>query len=299
RLSQKEGLTKTGQYVFRNALTSDMLVKQLVATAMEKRGYKKFAILYPNDKYGIEYANLFWDEVLRRGGEITGAQPYTSKETDFSGPIRRLVGTFYVEDRISEYRLHLKEWKKKQKRLSERNTPPTDLLPPIVDFDALFIPDGVKALGQIAPTLPYHDISNLPLMGTNLWNNSQLISRGQSLVEKSIFVDGLVTQNTNFKKTQFFNEYKKTFGLEPGMLEAQAYDIGLMLRQLINSGVNSRVELAQALSHIKTFNGSLGQLAVDESGEFTRPIYSLTVLNGKILSEDIAEMERQNATTTQ
>jgi outer membrane PBP1 activator LpoA protein len=94
-LTQKSGITQTGDYVFRNSLTSQMQVQALVETAMTKLGMHNFAILYPNDAYGVEFANLFWDEVRSQGGNITGAQTYDSQETDFRGPIQRLVGTFY------------------------------------------------------------------------------------------------------------------------------------------------------------------------------------------------------------
>ena len=42
-----------------NALTSEMLVRHLVKIAINQKKLKRFAILYPNDPYGIEYANLF------------------------------------------------------------------------------------------------------------------------------------------------------------------------------------------------------------------------------------------------
>ncbi|NJL24699.1 MAG: ABC transporter substrate-binding protein [Calothrix sp. SM1_5_4] len=48
-LSQKAGITENGTYVFRNAVTSEMQVKELVRIAMEQLGFKRFALLYPND----------------------------------------------------------------------------------------------------------------------------------------------------------------------------------------------------------------------------------------------------------
>ena len=126
-------LTVTGDYIFRNALTSHMQVKNLVNTSMNKFGIKKFAILYPNDNYGIEFANIFWDEVLANGGEIRGAQSYNSKETDFRAPIQRLVGTYYREDRFDEYKIRLQEWQAKYGENTRRKIP-SDLLPPIIDF---------------------------------------------------------------------------------------------------------------------------------------------------------------------
>jgi ABC-type branched-subunit amino acid transport system substrate-binding protein len=73
-----------------------MQVRYLVKSAIEDLGIKKFAVLFPNDAYGVEFTNIFWDEVLARGGQVTSAQSYSSKETDFHAVIQRLVGTYYV-----------------------------------------------------------------------------------------------------------------------------------------------------------------------------------------------------------
>ncbi len=282
-LSQRQGVTEAGRMVFRNALTSDQQVRHLVSHAMDEMGMRRFAILFPNDSYGVEYANLFWDEVLARGGEITAAQTYLSGETDFTGHFQRLIGTYYLEDRAEEYRERFNEWFERQGRRIGRTPPPDDLLPPVVNFDAIFIPDGIRAMGQISPMLAYFGIQRVRLLGTNLWNSELLIRRGQRHVEGSYFVDGLLTDDPTFRESQFFREFKATFGEEPGIFEAQAYEAGLALRQLMASGERSRAGLARRLERLSDFPGAVGQLQLNERREFTRPLIGLTVHRGQIL----------------
>ena len=282
-LSQKVGITDIGPTVFRNALTSEMQIKTLVRVAMEDLGFKRFAILYPNDKYGVEYANLFWDEVLARGGIIAGAQPYNSKETDFSGPIQRLVGTYYLEDRVDEYKYLLKEWQKKVKNIGKRTSPPKELLTPIVDFEALFVPDGTSAIGQIAPMLAYQEINNIRLLGTNILNAPSLVRRGERFVEGTLFVDSIFSSDQHFQGSRFFQDFQNTFKEPPGLLEAQGFDAGLIIRKLIENGERTRLDLAEGLGALKTFNGSLGTLFVNNSREVERPLIPLTVEKGRII----------------
>jgi ABC-type branched-subunit amino acid transport system substrate-binding protein len=291
-LSQKSHLTAIGENVFRNALTSQAIVSELVQTAMEKYGMTKFAILYPNDPYGIEYANLFWDEVLARGGQITAAQTYLPEEKDFNGPISRLVGTFYLEDRVDEYSSRLKEWYGQQKVITSRVTPPADLLPPIVDFDALFIPDGIKALGQIASMLRFHDVDKVRLLGTNLWNNPSLVERGTSLIENSLFVDAKTVVDNSIQKTKFYQDYKRLYNEEPSVFEAQAYDTAVVLKHLIEQGARSRGSLRESLTKVRQFQGIVGDINVNEDREFTRALSVLTVKSGKIKSADPSEIQK-------
>lgn len=282
-LSQKAGLTENSTYVFRNALTSEMQVKELVRVAMEQMGLKRFAILYPNDSYGVEYANLFWDEVLGRGGQITAAQPYASTETDFRNPIRRLVGTYYIDDRKAEYQTRVRDWFKKQKSLKTRQSPPDDLLPAITDFDAIFIPDSPKAVGQIAPMLAYQNVGQVRLLGTNVWNSTELIRRGQKNVDSAVFVDTNLSNDPNFKNSKFAVEFKKIFGEDPGMFEVQGYEAGVMLKKLIQGGERSRVGLASALANLREFQGVSGPMSMNAQRELMRPLTAYTVKDEQII----------------
>lgn len=283
-LSQKAGITQSGDSIFRNALTSQMQVQYLVDIAMGQLGYKNFAVIFPNDAYGVEYSNLFWDEVKARGGTIVGAQPYDPKETDFRGHIQRLVGLFYSEDRAEEYRLRTKAWMEKNQKRSSRKAAPSieEILPPIVDFDAIFIPDSARAVGQIAPMLAYNNVHNVRLLGTNLWNSVSLVNRGQRFVENAVFVDSFLSTDPSFQQSEFFSNFKSTFHEEPGLTELQAYDSALIMRQILASGVSSRVSLQEKMSNIKNFPGAIGTLSVTDEREFRRPLTSLTIQNGQI-----------------
>lgn len=283
-LSQKAGLTEAGTYIFRNAVTSQMQVRELVRVAMDQMGLKRFAILYPNDSYGVEYANLFWDEVLARGGQVNGAQIYNPSETDFRGPIKRLVGTFYVEDRKQEYQTRVRDWFKKQKKVSARQSPPDDLLPPIADFDAIFIPDTPKAIGQIGPMLAYQGVVDVKLLGTNLWNTADLVRRGQKTVESAVFVDSNMVNDPEFKNSKFFKDFVKTFNEEPGVFEAQGYEVGMMLRQAISGGERSRIGLAEALSRVRQIQGVNGPLQMNEQRELVRPLTAFMIKDSEIVT---------------
>jgi ABC-type branched-subunit amino acid transport system substrate-binding protein len=278
-LSQRSGITDIGPSVFRNSLTSGMQIRELVRTCMEDMGMKKFGILYPNDPYGVEFANIFWDEVLARGGEITAVQSYSNKETDFRLVIQRLAGNYYGEARQDEFNVRLKEMQAAEKKKSSRNSNLDTVLQPITDFDALFIPDSAKSMGQIAAMLAYSDVRNVRLLGTNLWNTSGLAKRAGNFADHLVFVDS-VTPNAN--RSRFFEEYKNTFKEEPSLIEAQAYDAGLILRQLIASGASSREELARKLTDLKKFPGALGTLNMSSDREIERPVSALTVQKGEV-----------------
>ena len=281
-LSQRSGITETGPTVFRNALTSTMQVRHLVRTAMEDLGMKKFGILYPNDPYGVEFANIFWDEVLARGGQVTAVQSYSNKETDFRLPIQRLVGTYYGEARDDEYRVRARELQNSDKKRSVRQSNLENVLPPIADFDALFVPDSAKALGQISAMLAYNDVKGVKLLGTNIWNTPGLAKRLGNAGSNVIFVDSYLSAGESQERARFINEYKALFNEEPSLIEIQAYDSALILRQLVAGGAGSREELTSKLTKLQNFPGVLGALNMSPEREIERPVVTLTISNGEV-----------------
>ena len=283
-LSQKEGLTDIGPFIFRNALTIESQMDKLIELTMSQMKFKKFAILYPNDPYGVKVSNIFWKKVKEKGGGITGAQTYPPGETDFSEPIRKLIGTFYLDDRKEEYRQRLRKWYRDQaKKGKRRKKPPVDLLPPIVDFDAVFIPDGIKAFGQIAPMLAYNDVNDVFLMGTNIWNTREFIQRGQNFVSKALFTDSFYKKDKNFVNSGFYKNYSKIFGEKPSGFSLLGYDSGLVIRSVLNQKIKTRLDFSRQIQKNHKIPGVLNTLTLNKKREFIRPVVLLTAKDGEIV----------------
>ena len=64
-------------------------------------GYKSFAVLYPNIPYGVELANEFWDAGGRaRRRRCAARRATTHDQTTFTTEAKKLVGRYYLEDRL-------------------------------------------------------------------------------------------------------------------------------------------------------------------------------------------------------
>lgn len=281
-LSQKPGLTQIGENIFRFGMTSEMQVRFLVKKCMKDLGMKRFAILYPNDKFGIEYANLFWTEVLARGGEIRAAQSYEPEEIDFSAPIQRLVGTFYQEERQEEMRWALKLRSEKQKGASSRSKSSDDLLTPVTDFDAIFIADGIKALGQISAMLSYNGVRGSKLLGLNLWNNESIIKRVGNSSNQVLFVDSAPLDTASPDVQAFVSRYKNLFNEDPGVFEVQGFETGLLLSKVLSQNVRSRSDFRDSLKTLAPFKGLSGSISLKEGREFSKQLYLYSIDNNQI-----------------
>ena len=156
----RKGLTDAGPYVFQNMLTASAQAKALVRFAMEKRGMRRFALLYPSIAYGVELANAFWDEVEARGGEIRAAESYAADRTTFTPLVKGMVGKLHLEER-ADFQAAAREAGKAERDPFRRRKAIEKLLAklaPVTDFDAVFIPDQAKTVKLIAPALAVEDV---------------------------------------------------------------------------------------------------------------------------------------------
>jgi branched-chain amino acid transport system substrate-binding protein len=285
-LSQKNGLNDIGDFIFRSIPTPELQMKALVSLAMDQKGYRRFAIMYSNDSYGTEYASLFWDYVKLHGGEIVAVQTYQPEETDFRDPVQRLLGTYYgEEDRGAELKQRIAEWKKDQSAKGLHDKPPKDLLPPVVDFDALFIPDSPKTIGQLAPMLAYNDVSKLPLLGTNIWNTPQILTRGGKFIENALFIDDYFSEDQSSAMKSFTNEFITEFNYKPDVFEAHGYDSALLIARTLTAAnfSASRVSLRDRLATADSIEGATGLIKMLPQRELEKTLIPLTVIKGQIV----------------
>lgn len=281
-LSQKSGLTSAGENVFRFGMTSEMQVRYLVKRCMQDLGMRRFAIVYPNDKFGVEYANLFWDEVRARGGEIRGAQTYETDETDFSGLAQRLTGTFFLEDRQEETKWLEKQKDDRRKSVTLRTRTEDKSVSPVIDFDAVFIADGIKAMGQISAMLAFNGVKGIKIIGPNLWNNDAIIKRVVNAGNQIIFVDAVPFNGKVTSAQNFIKKYKSYFEEAPGAFEVQGFETGLLLNRVLSQGVSTREEFREKLKSVNSVQGLVDPIVKSDEREFTKPLYLYTVEGNQI-----------------
>lgn len=280
-LTQKKGVSEIGNYVFRYFLSNEQQTKALVEYAVLGLGYSRFAILYPNDTYGARLVQMFWDELDRLGAEVRGVESYEPSQTDFADQIKKLVGLYYPRPESENTRLSQKVADTEipsQGLGGEADEELEEEVLPIVDFDAIFIPDGYSQVGLIAPQLAYHDVSGVRLLGTNLWNSPKLVEMAAPYLQDAVFVDGFFPESGLPLTRQFVYRYQGTFGEKPGYPEAQAYDtLRLLAEALHRPGITSRPMLRDALFGIQELPGVAGRATVSPDGEISKPPFLITI----------------------
>jgi branched-chain amino acid transport system substrate-binding protein len=313
--TQKEGVTDIGSSVFRNFITPQMQVQSLVSFAVDELGVNRFAVLYPDEHYGRRYMNLFWDQVVEHGRVINGVEAYDPENTDFATPIKKLAGIFYdipkdlkasslpkpipaplslgAGDAFAENRqiadplealTGIPLEREAIDALGRRNLDRDDQWHPIVDFDAIFIPDAPKKAGLVIPQLAYYDIRDVYLLGTNLWNSQTLLEMSGDYMRTTLIADGFFAQSQAKNIKTFVAAFQSVYDRVPGIIEAVAYDSAMMVLQTMRqTATDSRRDIKQALLQIKDFDGVSGRTSFAPNGDAQKTMQMLRIQRGRFV----------------
>ncbi|MBW1705609.1 MAG: penicillin-binding protein activator [Deltaproteobacteria bacterium] len=272
-LTQREGITETGDMVFRNFLTPSKEVKRLLDPGIFEMGIKRFAILYPDNSYGHFFVNLFWDRLEEMGGTVAAVESYDPDTTDFADQIKKMTGLYYPRPHpLVRKLIEMRTPEEEESRLYPEEPEP------IIEFDAIFIPDNFQRIAMIAPQLVYHDVLDVLLMGTSLWQSPELIETAGDYVQGAIFPSGFFESSGESCVSVFSEDYLMDFDATPGILAATGYDtIRLLKHMMAGEGVRTRGDLKEALLECRDFPGLTGNVVFDPEGEVEKEPFLLTI----------------------
>jgi len=316
-LSRAEGLTALGEYVFRDMPTSSAQAKAVADYAEKKLNAKSFAILQPESSYGDEMSNYFWDALDASGGEVRAFEHYPLRTTTFKPFVQHMVGRSPAD--LAERQQFSEEAEKITKEITDpyrRRKALSQLRnqqAPIVDFDALFIPDAARTVRLIAPAIAAEDVitsgcdtkelevvkhttkneqlHTVQLLGTSLWDSPDLVDERSGVaryVQCSIFVEVFFANSERPATKRWVDEFTNTYHRAPGFLEAHAYDAASLLKKAIEERrPQSRDDLRAALAGMsRPFAGAAGDTVFGKDREAQKPFFWLWVNRGNIVEFD-------------
>ena len=316
-LSRAEGLTALGEYVFRDMPTSSAQARAVAEYAQKKLNAKSFGILHPDSTYGDEMARYFWEAVDAGGSEVRAFEHYPLRTTTFKSFVQHMVGRSPADleerqqfsDEAEKIMKEIKDPYRRRKALSQLRNQQA----PIVDFDAMFIPDSARTVRLIAPAIAAEDVittgcdtkelevvkrttkneqlRTVQLLGTSLWDSPDLVDERSGVaryVQCSIFVDVFFANSERPATKKFVDDFNSAYRRSPGFLEAHAFDAASILKRVLDDRrPGSRDDLRAALANLsKPFEGAAGDTVFGRDREAQKPFFWLWINRGNILEFD-------------
>lgn len=296
-LTSREEIAHLRDFVFR-LRTRPIEEAQLLVEKARALGAERFAILYRDDNYGRGLRSLFWQAVEARGGTVVGAVGYDAQAHDFAKPIRRLVGYELLDSEERRLLENRKQMLQRAKRLPKDEaralriearsltTKAGGPLPPIVDFDALFIADSFEKVVLIAPQLAFHEATGARLLGPDGWYDEDLVRIGREHLEGAVFVAHYYPESETAFVHEFAVDYRDTFARHSNVFAAQAYDAANLVLVQLARGFESRSAVRDGMLATHAYPGAAGVTTIGADGNAQKRPFLLGIESGRIVQFD-------------
>jgi len=138
--------------------------------------------------------------------------------------------------------------------------------------------------GQLIKDLVATGVSSKIIVPDGCYENALIESTGKENLEGRVFFTfaGLPGSKLTGKGHEFFENYKKRFGIEPEAYAVYGYEAAkVSIDAIVRAGKKERGAVIEALAATKDFSGALGTWSFDANGDTTmRTMSGNTVKNG-------------------
>ncbi|MBN2798106.1 MAG: penicillin-binding protein activator [Deltaproteobacteria bacterium] len=286
-LARVDGLTDGRDWAFQGMPTPTDEARALVSWLATEREMTRFAIFAPDSAYGKAASGAFTKAVEASGGQIVTAVYYDAEATDLI-PFAKTLGRKDYTARAHEF------YELKQAARDAHHDPSKVVLPPVIDFQGLFLPDSASRVPLATAALAMEEFpigefrtskdgDTVPLIGLSSWNNTSLITAGNVYVRSSYFADAWFPDGP--EAAAFVTSYREQVGRTPQALEVFAYDAAALLGAAGRVGAGDRGSFRDALLSAEVEGLASGATRFDpESRTGTYRFNILTIDNDAILT---------------
>ena len=320
-LARRDGVPEAGPWSFRLALTPKKQAQALVAYAVDGMKYKRFAIMHPKHAFGVEMMGHFWDALDARQAEVTAIESYALDQTTFTTEAKSLVGRGMASGSgkaVAECRDAARGIDNEYRRRKAMEGC-GDRARPIIDFEAIFIPDSYKVVSFVIPALISEDVlltnqkfaveaykkatgndkvRPVQLLGVNTMNDPDLAERLGRQVDGAVFVDGFDPGDQTPLVQRFIEGFGRGMHSRPSLIEAQTYDAARLLGAVLEGQLPgqagqkpaTRGSVKRALDDVEGFVGVTGTISFDEQGDSVVPLSFFRLEREKVERVDVSDL---------
>jgi ABC-type branched-subunit amino acid transport system substrate-binding protein len=228
----KSGSFPPGGGVYRLGPTPESQVRSLVERTNSAYGYTRYALVFPQDAAGEEFARAFRAEIEGLGLQLVYESSYPKDDYAAMLPI--------------------------SKELEEKGP------------QAVFFPDNLKAAVRFFSYLSGGNGTKVRPLGTASWDNSAELQQSRAVLDGAIFVSPFFKRSSRPEIVQFIDSYRARYGSEPDFLAAQGFDAATLALEGVRHARENNSGLDEAFSGLGMYQGLTGGIKVREDGELVR-----------------------------
>jgi ABC-type branched-subunit amino acid transport system substrate-binding protein len=220
-------------------------VESLLSDEMLAKFGTRMGIIFPNNESGKSYMDEVWRRASGRNVQITSLATYPKNTHDYRDTAQLFLGLKYPRERSEELKILEDVYALEKSSIRRVQT-----LPPVIDFDWVFMASYPhEALGLI-PTLGYYDANRIKIVGGPSWVASSLVKEQRNLGTMYFIGDDPKSLNQEVLK-----KFQDIYGKPAGLIEILSLDAMKIGAEVLNNNEASDRDNFDEKLRSKTLKG--------------------------------------------
>jgi ABC-type branched-subunit amino acid transport system substrate-binding protein len=249
-------------------------VETLLSDDMIKKFGTRIGVIYPENDGGRAYVDEIWRKGTEKNLQITSIASFPKNTHDYRNTAQQFLGLKYPRERAEELKI-LEDVYSLEKTTIRR----VQTLPPVIDFDWVFMAGFPHEASQIIPTLGYYDANRLKVIGGPSWVSKSMVKEQKNL--GTLYFVGDDPQDLN---QEVLHKFKEIYGKPASLIEIFALDAMKVGVEALKAGgeVSSRDEFDAKLKEKAEIRGLTTGWSFRD-GVWIKRMNAMTITRGEIV----------------
>jgi ABC-type branched-subunit amino acid transport system substrate-binding protein len=258
-------------------------VETLLSEEMIKKFGPRIGVVFPDNEGGKAYVEEIWRKATQKNLQVTSVASFAKNTHDYRDTAQLFLGLKYERERSEELRILDDVYSQERTTIRRVQT-----LPPVLDFDWVFLATYPHEATQLIPTLAYYDANKIKVIGGPSWVSKSMVKEQKNL--GTLYFVGDDPKDLN---QEILTNFQEIYGKPASLIEILSLDamkVGAEALRLTGL-VTGRDEFDSKLKE----QGKLRGLTTDfefKEGVWMKKMNSMAITRGeivKIFSEAQAE----------
>lgn len=249
-------------------------IETLLSEEMVNKFGTRIGVIFPDNEGGKAYVDEIWRKASQKNLQVTSVASFPKNTHDYRDAAQLFLGLKYPRERSEELKIVDDVYSLEKSSIRRVQT-----LPPVLDFDWVFLATYPHEATQLIPTLGYYDANRIKVIGGPSWVSKSMVKEQKNL--GTLYFVGDDPKDLN---KEMLTKFQEIYGKPAGLIEIIALDaMKLGAETLIASGeVSSRDDFdAKIKAH-----GKLKGLTTEweyKDGIWLKRMNAMTITRGEIV----------------
>lgn len=249
-------------------------VETLLSEEMVKKFGTRIGVIFPDTEGGQAYMDQIWRKAFEKKLQITSTAAFPKNTHDYRDTAQLFLGLKYPRERSEELKILDDVYSLERTSIRRVQT-----LPPVLDFDWVFLATYPHEATQLIGTLGYYDANRIKVVGGPSW-----VSRSMVKEQKNLGTLYFVGDDPKDINHELLAKFQELYGKPASLIEVIALDgikIGSEALKTVGS-ISSRDEFDAKLKS----EGKLRGLATEwtfKDGMWLKRMNAMAITRGEIV----------------